>query len=51
VAMGAYMPGSDPELDLALKNWTAVLRFLQQDADQVVNFDDVLKQLMALMRV
>ena len=51
VAMGAYMPGSDPELDQALKNWTAVLRFLQQDADQVVNFDDVLKQLMALMRV
>lgn len=51
VAMGAYMPGSDPELDLALKQWPAVLRFLQQDADEVVHFDDALAQLLAILKV
>lgn len=51
VAMGAYMPGSDPELDQALKQWPAVLRFLQQDADEVVHFDEALAQLLALLKV
>ena len=50
VAMGAYMPGSDPELDQALKNWPAVQRCLQQDADEVFGFDQSLAQLLALVR-
>jgi len=50
VAMGAYMPGSDPELDMALKNWPAVLRYLRQDAEQVAPFGDSVAQLMALAR-
>lgn len=51
LAMGAYMPGSDPELDMAIKNWPAVLRLLQQDAQEVVDFDTSIHLLMQLMKL
>ena len=50
LAMGAYMPGSDPELDMAIKNWPAVLRLLQQDAHEVVSFEASRNLLMQLMK-
>jgi len=34
--MGAYISGSDPELDAALKAWPQIQAFLQQDADVAV---------------
>jgi flagellum-specific ATP synthase len=51
LAMGAYMPGSDPELDMAIKNWPAVLRLLQQDTHEVVNFETSRSVLLQLMKV
>lgn len=50
LAMGAYMPGTDPELDMALKNWPAVLRFLRQDSEEVLGFDEAVTQLLALVK-
>jgi flagellum-specific ATP synthase len=37
--MGAYIAGSDPELDAALKAWPNIQAFLQQDADVAVPID------------
>jgi len=38
VSMGAYVAGSDPELDAALQMWPKIKQFLQQDMDDRVNF-------------
>jgi flagellum-specific ATP synthase len=48
VAMGAYSPGADPELDTALRCWPAIASFLQQSADEVVNHGEALDRLAAL---
>ena len=42
VAMGAYAPGADAELDAALRNWPALSAFLQQRPDEVVDFQATL---------
>jgi len=39
VSMGAYIAGSDPELDAALQAWPKIQAFLQQDADVAVPID------------
>jgi flagellum-specific ATP synthase len=39
VSMGAYIAGSDPELDAALQAWPKIQAFLQQDADVTVSID------------
>ena len=33
VSMGAYISGSDPDLDVALQTWPKIQSFLQQDAE------------------
>lgn len=48
VAMGAYMPGTDPDLDYALKSWSRIQAFLQQESDQVVPFGETVGQLLSL---
>lgn len=45
VAMGAYVAGNDPDLDVALKLWPHIQSFLRQEADQVAAFDETLKVL------
>ncbi len=48
VAMGAYSPGSDPELDTALRVWPRVSAFLQQGPEDVLDQNASLAQLTAL---
>jgi flagellum-specific ATP synthase len=39
VAMGAYMQGSDPDLDAALRLWPHIQTFLQQESHQVADLE------------
>jgi flagellum-specific ATP synthase len=48
LSMGAYVPGGDPELDLAVKIWPAIQAFLQQDSEQVFDMQTSLSGLMKL---
>lgn len=50
VSMGAYSPGQDPELDLALKTWPEIQRFLQQGAHEKTSFAQSLDRLGAVLK-
>jgi flagellum-specific ATP synthase len=39
VSMGAYIAGSDPELDTALQVWPKIQAFLQQDSEATIPLD------------
>jgi len=43
--MGAYIAGTDPELDTALQAWPKIQAFLQQDAEVMVPIDQTEKLL------
>jgi flagellum-specific ATP synthase len=45
ISVGAYVRGSDPRIDEAMECWPKLLRFLQQDRKEQVNFKDGFKQL------
>ncbi len=49
IGVGAYSPGSDPELDQAIAAHPALQAFLVQDQHQAVNFVDSLAQLQQLI--
>ena len=40
VSMGAYIAGSDPELDVALQTWPKIQAYLQQDAESSMGMND-----------
>jgi flagellum-specific ATP synthase len=48
VRIGAYKPGSDPELDRALRARPAMRAFMTQDAREPLRFADCLRRLAAL---
>ena len=48
VAMGAYMPGNDPELDLAMRLWPQIQTLLRQESDQVSGLSETIQALLAL---
>ena len=48
VSMGAYVAGSDPELDAALQMWPKIKQFLQQDMDDRVPMPETLVELEAI---
>jgi flagellum-specific ATP synthase len=48
VRIGAYKPGSDPDLDRALRARPALRTFMTQDAHEQVNFAECVRQLAAL---
>jgi flagellum-specific ATP synthase len=48
VSMGAYVAGSDPELDAALQMWPKIKQFLQQDMDDRVPMPETLLELEAI---
>jgi flagellum-specific ATP synthase len=48
VRIGAYKPGSDPDLDRALRSRGALHTFMKQDAHERVHFDQSLGRLAAL---
>jgi len=50
VAMGAYMGGSDPDLDAALKLWPHIQTFLQQESHQVADLDGSVKTLVSIAK-
>ena len=45
VSMGAYVAGSDPELDAALQSWPKIKEFLQQDSEFSVDLENTLQEL------
>ncbi|MEY4357276.1 MAG: Flagellum-specific synthase [Pseudomonadota bacterium] len=49
VAVGAYRAGTNPELDEALQRRDILRRFLMQDVDESVNFEDGFRQLEAAL--
>lgn len=49
ISVGAYSPGSDRRIDEAIEYWPRILRFLQQDMNESVNFQQSLKQINELM--
>ncbi len=51
VAVGAYQPGSNPELDEAIDSWPAILEFLHQPADRCVTAEHSLAALAELFDV
>jgi flagellum-specific ATP synthase len=48
LSMGAYVPGGDPELDLAVKMWPQIKTYLQQDAEERFGMDNALAELMKI---
>ena len=48
VSMGAYVAGSDPELDAALQSWPKIKEFLQQDSELNVAMANTLHDLLAI---
>jgi flagellum-specific ATP synthase len=45
VSMGAYIAGTDRDLDVALQAWPHIQAFLQQDAEQAIPMDQTEKRL------
>ena len=45
VSMGAYIAGTDPDLDAALAAWPKIQAFLQQDAEEAIPIDQTEKLL------
>jgi flagellum-specific ATP synthase len=50
VAMGAYMQGSDPDLDAALRLWPHIQTFLQQESHQVADLEGRVTALSSIAR-
>lgn len=48
INIGAYVEGSDPKIDFARAKIDAINRFLQQDVNESVNFNDSVNQLKEL---
>ena len=48
VNVGAYVAGSNPEIDLALREVPRVREFLRQDMNESAAFDDSVARLLAL---
>lgn len=48
INIGAYVPGSNPEVDLAIKVWPAIEGFLMQRVDEHMCFEDITRRLIEL---
>ena len=49
INVGAYQPGSDPEIDLAIQMQPALMQFLSQDMNQAVTLNESYTQLQQLI--
>lgn len=49
INIGAYVKGSNPKIDLALKNIEQIRLFLRQSSTEKSNFDDGINQLIGMM--
>ena len=50
ISVGAYVAGSDPETDTAIKLLPVIQMFLQQSLDEAVNFDTSISHLHAVVK-
>lgn len=50
ISVGAYTPGSDPQLDEAVKFHPKLVEFMRQDMNKAVSINDSITQLMALVK-
>ena len=48
LSMGAYVPGGDAELDLAIKTWPQIRAYLQQEAEESHSMDNCIQELMKI---
>jgi flagellum-specific ATP synthase len=48
ISVGAYVPGADPELDLAIRMHPRMEAFLQQDIHERAGYDASIEQLHSL---
>jgi flagellum-specific ATP synthase len=48
VNVGAYQPGSNPQLDEAIALWPSIIEFLRQRSDECVDASTSLEQLRGL---
>jgi len=48
ISVGAYQGGSNAEVDEAISYYPSLMRFLQQDSNEAVSFEDSLQQLFRL---
>ena len=48
MALGGYVSGADPQVDLAVKQAPAIIRFLQQEQEQLSDFHSSLQQLLSV---
>lgn len=48
INIGAYVAGSNPRIDKAIKYYDAIISFLKQDLNEKSDFDDTMQQLLAL---
>lgn len=48
ISVGAYQMGSNPEVDEAIQYYPELIRFIQQNFDEDVNFENSLQELMML---
>ena len=51
VLMGGYVQGQDVDLDIALKLWPEIMNFLQQNENEVCNFETSVSQLEQLVSI
>ena len=49
ITVGAYRPGSDPQLDRAVRLWPRIEAFLRQPTELPVSFEESIAQLEALL--
>lgn len=49
INIGAYVKGSNPRIDEALRNWDHIRSFLRQKADESAVFDASIEQLITMM--
>jgi len=49
ITVGAYRPGSDPQLDRAVRLWPRIEAFLKQPTDLPVSFEESIAQLETLV--
>ncbi|MEN4053044.1 MULTISPECIES: flagellar protein export ATPase FliI [Sulfurimonas] len=51
IRIGAYVQGSDAELDEAIEKKDAMMRFIAQGATYIVHFNEAVKELIAIMGI
>ena len=49
ISVGAYTPGADPKLDIAVRMWPQIQAFLRQDISQAVSFSESAQALRSLV--